>query len=99
MESTDMPDDWYGDGEDDAPDVELVKQALRNLIAIERDRLMGYPSDELHMSPRKAMENGMVALEELGEDATDVVWEGDRERIGLENPWDDFTDGEGPELV
>lgn len=83
----------------DDPDLELVAQALRNLIAIERDRRLGYAPDELHMDPVKALENGMVALEELGEDATDVVWEDDREALGLENPWDDFTDGEGPELV
>lgn len=83
----------------DDPDLELVAQALRNLIAIERDRRLGYAYEDLHMDPVKALENGMVALDELGEDPCDVVWERDRENLGLENPWGEFTDGEGPELV
>lgn len=68
----------------DAGGDEQVAEALRHLVAIERDRALGYPSDELHMEPKDAIVEGMKALDTLGDDPDDIVWPDDQETLGIE---------------
>lgn len=58
--------------------------ALQHLIAIERDRMLGYPTDELHMHPKEAIKDGLGALQDHGVDPADVVWEDDRELLDID---------------
>lgn len=66
-----------------------VKKALRNLIAIERDRQLGYPHEDLHMDPTQAIVEGLDALEELGDDPNEIVWPEDQETLGITEEIDD----------
>jgi len=65
-------------------EIETVRQVLRDLVALERDRELGYPPGELHKDPREVLREADVALELLGGDPEFVIWEDDRERLGLE---------------
>lgn len=64
-------------------DHDLIKDALCNLIVIERDRQLGYRESELHLDPKEALRQADKALEELGVDPEDVIWPDDREKLGL----------------
>lgn len=63
---------------------EKVTRVLRDLVALERDRSLGYPESELHMDPLKALRQADDALEILGEDPEDIIWPDDRELLNLE---------------
>lgn len=70
---------------DDSTQEQLVS-ALTTLVAIERDRLLGHSSDELHVTPREALLEADDALLAAGEDPEEVIWSDDRERLGLPAP-------------
>lgn len=69
---------WY-----QMTDNETVRRALRNLVAIERDRQLRYPFGELHMNTRTALVDGVKALNELGDDPNDIISPEDQERLGI----------------
>ena len=50
-----------------------LQKALTTLVAIERDRQLGYVSDELHMDPRDALQEALDALE--ANDVTETLRE------------------------
>lgn len=62
---------------------EVVRDALRNLVAIERDRQLGQRDDELHMDPKTALVDGAKALNELGDDPNEIIWEEDQQALGI----------------
>ena len=64
-------------------DHEPVRSTLTDLIAIERDRLLGYLSSELHADPLDVLRDADDALEAIGVDPLDVIWPDDRDRLGL----------------
>lgn len=61
-----------------------IQQALRNLMAIERDRLLGYPPAELHQDPKAALQEAVDALEANGEDIDNLIVPSDQETLGIE---------------
>lgn len=74
-----MPDD--NDTTDD------LTESLRALVAIERDRLLGYHTDELHMEPQRAIEHALAALDDAGDRTTDeLVTEETADILGIERP-------------
>jgi hypothetical protein len=58
-------------------------KALVNLLALERDRLLGYKTDELHMDPQEAVQQALAALEDSGYNPDDVVLPDNQERLDL----------------
>ena len=62
-----------------------VLDALIDLIALERDRQLGYPQDHLHMRPEHAIENALNVIERhhdgIGPEA--IVQPDDAETLGL----------------
>ena len=60
-----------------------VKRALRDLIALERDRCLGYAYEDLHMPAEEAIEAGLAALDQLGSDPDTVVLPDDQEKLDL----------------
>lgn len=71
-----------------------VKQPLIDLIAIIRDRQLGYPSEDIHMDPVDAIENGLEVLDELGTNPDEVVFPDDQETLGIEKTWSEQTQAE-----
>lgn len=67
----------------DKRDQEKLKEALQTLVAIERDRLLNFREDELHTSPKDALQEAMDALGAVGVDVDQIVWEDDRKTLGL----------------
>jgi len=61
-----------------------LQQALRSLVAIERDRLLGYPPAELHQDPKAVLQEAVNALEASGEDIDELIVPGDQETLGIE---------------
>ena len=62
---------------------EQTLEALIALVAVERDRLLGYPADELHMDPEDALAQGIDSLVAEGFDIDQIVLPDDREKLGL----------------
>jgi hypothetical protein len=60
-----------------------VEQALRHLLAIERDRLLGYTSGQLHMDPQTAVQDAINALERRGHDADDLILPEDQRKLNI----------------
>lgn len=61
-----------------------IKQVLIDLIALERDRELGFPTGELHKNPRYVLRQSDEALRSLDHDPTEVIWEDDRKALGIE---------------
>lgn len=62
-----------------------TQQALQNLIAIIRDRRLGYQEDELHMPPEDAIADALRVLrDEFGTDPEEVVWPDDQDILGID---------------
>jgi len=66
---------------DDLPDD--VREVLTDLIALERDRELGYPSDELHAPPRRVLQRSLDVLSDYGVDPSEIVWDEDADSLGL----------------
>lgn len=50
-----------------------LEEAARDLFAIERDRLLGYPPSELHMTPAQAVQNMWDILVEMGYNPDELI--------------------------
>lgn len=61
-----------------------LEDALNNLIAIERDRLLGYPSSELHMQPETALTVALTALDEQGRDVEFLIMQDDQAALPID---------------
>lgn len=61
-----------------------VQQALRRLMSIERDRLLGYPRSELHMDPQDALQDAVDILRKRGKDVDGLIFPDDQEKLGIE---------------
>jgi len=61
-----------------------VEHALTTLVAIERDRCLGYPESELHTDPTAAIQEALDALENDGRNTDQIVFPDDKDRLGLE---------------
>lgn len=62
---------------------EELEEALRNLFAIERDRLQGYQTSELHMDPYEALSQAEDVLVQVGYHPDDLILPAEREKLGL----------------
>lgn len=60
-----------------------IQRALQDLVAIERDRRLGYPVSDLHKSPVDAIIDGATALHELGIDPDEVILPEDQEKLEI----------------
>lgn len=60
-----------------------VEDALQNLLAIERDRLLGYPTGELHMRPERAVREAWDALSARGYNRDELILPDDQDRLDL----------------
>lgn len=80
---------------DSTSDSNLVA-ALRNLVAIERDRCLGYPEGELHMAPERAVKEAKEALEEHGERTDELLYPKALDSLGIEER--ETCGGTGDEL-
>lgn len=63
---------------------EELKELLRSFVAMERDRLLGYPGDELHADPHAEVERAVAVLERCGDDPDEIIWPEDQEALGLD---------------
>lgn len=61
-----------------------LEDALNNLIAMERDRLLGYPSSELHMQPETALKIALTALDEQGRDVEFLIMQDDQAALPID---------------
>lgn len=59
-----------------------IKQTLRHLLSIERDRLLGY--QEFHMSPQSAVQEAVDALRHRGENIDELVLPEDQQKLDIE---------------
>jgi len=61
-----------------------VRDALIDLIALERDRELGYPTNELHMRPEQAIENGLTVIDQHSDlHVEDIVEPEEARLLGL----------------
>jgi hypothetical protein len=58
-----------------------VRDALIDLIALERDRELGYPKNELHMRPEQAIENGLTVIDQHSDMHVEDIVEPDEARL------------------
>ena len=58
-----------------------LEEALQDLVAIERDRRLGYT--EFHMDQKVALENAIDALEGAGWDRDEIILPEDQEKLDL----------------
>ncbi|RLM94308.1 hypothetical protein [Haloarcula sp. Atlit-7R] len=70
---------FHGEQEESA-----ILQALHELVAIERDRLLGYPQGELHKDPSVALQQAVNALESKGDDIDNLILPEDQEALNIE---------------
>ena len=63
-----------------------LKSALRTLVAIERDRQLGYAPDKLHVTPEGALQTAYDTLVALGDDPDEIIPERDRRALNLTRP-------------
>lgn len=61
-----------------------IERMLRHLLALERDRLLGYPSDELHMDPQVAIQDAVNALRNRGRSIDDLILPEDQQKLSIE---------------
>jgi hypothetical protein len=59
------------------------ERAMIDLMAIERDRLLGYPSDELHMHPLDAVRKAWMELTDHGHNPDELILPEDQDRLDL----------------
>lgn len=62
---------------------EEVLDALKTLMALERDRQFGYHTSELHTDPTGALRDAMGAVESAGDDPDQIIWPEDQKKLGL----------------
>lgn len=60
-----------------------LKRIVRHLVALERDRMLGYPRGELHRQPEVVVEDALLLLDRLGEDVDDIVFPEDQDALDL----------------
>lgn len=60
-----------------------LEAVTRDLLAIERDRLLGYAADELHMDPRSAVEMAWTVLVARGYDPDALIPPSEQTTLGL----------------
>lgn len=65
------------------PNEELIA-VFRELVALERDRELGYSRDELHKDPKTVIEEALSVLDELDEDPDDVIFPDDQEKLDID---------------
>ncbi|MEZ3117872.1 hypothetical protein RYH80_18295 [Halobaculum sp. MBLA0147] len=70
----------------DSIDREAVITVVSELVALERDRTLGYAPDELHTDPRDVIEEALVLLDDLDTDPDEVVFPEDQDRLGISSP-------------
>lgn len=76
---------WFTDDEIETKEtVDDLRRLLRDFVAMERDRELGFPGDELHRWPRQAIVEALELLETLGDDPDEIVWPEDQETLGIE---------------
>lgn len=61
-----------------------LMRLVRELLALERDRLLGFPEDELHRPPRDVIEDTLGVLTTRGWDPDEVVLPDDQTNLGLD---------------
>lgn len=72
---------------DDKTHEEKVDRALTDLVAFERDRLLGYHGD-LHRNPRAAMLDALEVLVERGYNPDEIILPDDQEQLNLDLDFD-----------
>lgn len=60
-----------------------LKRIVRHLVALERDRMLGYPRSELHRQPEIVVEDALRLLDELGENIDEIVNPEDQDALDL----------------
>jgi hypothetical protein len=58
-----------------------VRDALIDLLALERDRELGYPKHELHMRPEQAIENGLTVIDQHADLHVEDIVDPDEARL------------------
>jgi len=61
-----------------------IEETLRHLLGLERDRLLGYPADELHMDPQTAIQDAVNVLRSRGEGVDDLILPEDQQKLNIE---------------
>jgi hypothetical protein len=67
----------YGDGPD-------PYRTLGHLMALERDRMLGYSEGELHTDPLRIVVDAVSVLESKGQHPEELIMPEDREKLGLD---------------
>jgi len=60
-----------------------LADALRNMVALERDRRFRFPTSELHMNSNRALRQAEEALREANENTEDLLSEDACKRLDL----------------
>ncbi len=63
---------------------EEIETLLRDCLAMERDRLLGFGDDELHRNPRDVVKQLTAVLAALDNDVDELVLPGDQERLPVD---------------
>jgi len=89
----DRTEDWpMRDNMTTDDELTQIKNALRDLVAIERDRQCGYAPDQLHRDPTQALLDGVEALALLGDDPEELIMDVDQEILGIDDRLPDESD-------
>lgn len=67
----------------DNDNTDEIERVLLDFVAMERDRLLGYPSDELHRDPHNALVDGMEQLIEAGHNPDEIIFPEDQDVLDL----------------
>ncbi|TKX60671.1 hypothetical protein EXE48_11910 [Halorubrum sp. ASP1] len=61
-----------------------LEEVTRDLMAIERDRLLGYRTSDLHMDPKAALNRAIAVLEAHGYDPDELILPEDQRSLDLD---------------
>jgi hypothetical protein len=61
-----------------------LEKVTRDLMAIERDRLLGYRTSDLHMDPKAALNRAIAVLEAHGYDPDELILPEDQRSLDLD---------------
>lgn len=71
-----------------------LEEAAADLLALERDRLLGFPADELHKPPQAVVERAWHLLSARNPGFKDeYILRDDQQTLGLESPEPEQTGG------
>jgi hypothetical protein len=63
---------------------ELLESVITDLMALERDRMLGFRESELHRDPKNVIEDAVKALTRVGHNPDDLILPEDQDALELE---------------